>query len=84
MLMSWTTTGFLGVSACVSLKVATNGLFRGERISKINIFEVIILNQKWSNGKKVIYFFIIILEFIYLALRYIKINWKSVHAFLWD
>ena len=84
MLMSWTTTGFLGVSACVSPKVATNGLFRGERISKINIFEVIILNQKWSNGKKVIYFFIIILEFIYLALRYIKINWKSVHAFLWD
>ena len=84
MLMSWTTTGFLRVSACVSSKVATNGLFRGERISKINIFEVIILNQKWSNGKKVIYFFIIILEFIYLALRYIKINWKSVHAFLWD
>ena len=84
MLMSWATTGFLGVSACVSSKVATNGLFRGERISKINIFEVIILNQKWSNGKKVIYFFIIILEFIYLALRYIKINWKSVHAFLWD
>ena len=82
--MSWTTTGFLGVSACVSSKVATNGLFRGERISKINIFEVIILNQKWSNGKKVIYFFIIILEFIYLALRYIKINWNSVYAFLWD
>ena len=82
MLMSQATTNFLEVSARVLLKVATNGSFRGKRISKINIFEAIILNQKWRSGKKIIYFFIIILECVYHALRYIKINWKRVHALL--
>ena len=62
MLISWTTTGFLDVSALVSSKVATNGSFRGKRISKISFFEAIILNQKWSNGKKIIYFSIVILK----------------------
>ena len=69
MLMSQTTTDFLEVSARVSSKVANNGSFRGKRILKINTFEAIILNQKWRSGKKIIYFFIIILEFVYLALE---------------
>ena len=72
------------MSARVSSTVATNGSFRGKRISKIKIFEAIILNQKSRSGKNIIYIFIIILECVYLALRYIKISWKWVHAFLWD
>ena len=84
MLMSWTTSDFLEVSAHVSSKVPTNGSFRGKRISKINIFEAIILNQRCRSGNKVIYIFIIILECVYLAPRYIKINWKCVQAYPWD
>ena len=75
-LIPLTATHFLEVCARVSSKVATNGSFRGKRISKINNFEAIVLNKKWRSGKKIIYFFIIILECVYLALRYIKINWK--------
>ena len=56
MLISQTTTDFLDASARVKSKVATNGSFRGKPISKINIFETIILNQKWRSGKKIIYF----------------------------
>ena len=37
--------------------------------------------EEWEQDN---FFFIIILECIYLALRYIKITWKCVHAFLWD
>ena len=39
------------MSARVSSKVATNCSFRGKRISKINIFEAIILNQNKENSK---------------------------------
>ena len=41
----WTTTYFLEVRAGVSLKLTTNGSFRGKQISKISIFEAIILKQ---------------------------------------
>ena len=82
--MTWKTTDILEVSARVLSEVATNRSFRGKRISKINIFEAIILNQKWRSGNKVVYFLMIILECIYPALLYININCKCVYAFLWD
>ena len=72
------------VSTRVSSKVATNGSFRGKFISRINIFETIILNQKWRSGNKLIYCFMIILEWVYFVVRYIEIDLKRVHAFLSD
>ena len=45
------------MSARVSFKVATNGFFRDKRTSKINIFKVIILNQKRRNATEVIHVF---------------------------
>ena len=42
---TWTTVHFLEVSAHVSSKVTTNGSFRGKEISKVSIFEAIILKQ---------------------------------------
>ena len=50
------------MSARVSLKVATNGSFKGKRTSKINIFEAIILNQKWRSATEVIHVFEIVLK----------------------
>ena len=44
-LIPCTTTHFLELSEFVSPKVTTNGSFKGKQISKINIFEAIILNQ---------------------------------------
>ena len=51
-LIPLTATHFLEVCARVSSKVATNGSFRGKRISKINIFEAIILNQNGGVGRR--------------------------------
>ena len=44
-LIPWTTIYFLEVCARVSPKVTTNGIFRAKQISKISIFEAIILKQ---------------------------------------
>ena len=48
--MSWTTTDFLEVSTRVLSKVATNGFL-------FNIFEAIILDQKWRSVNEVIHVF---------------------------
>ena len=50
------------MSARASLKVATNGYFKDKRNSKINIFEAIILNQKWRSATKVIHVFEMVLK----------------------
>ena len=44
-IIPWTTIYFLEVCARVSPKVTTNGIFRAKQISKISIFEAIILKQ---------------------------------------
>ena len=49
----WVTTYFLEVSARVLLKVAINSYFRGLGISKISIFEAIILKQ--NEGMKFLF-----------------------------
>ena len=64
--MSSTTTYFLEVSGRVSSKVATNGSFRGKRISKMNIFEAIILRKERRSASEVIRVFLVVLEGPYL------------------
>ena len=72
--MSSTTTYLLEVSGHVSSKVATNGSFRGKRISKMNIFEAIILSKERRNASEVIRVFVVVLEGPYLLQLYIF--WK--------
>ena len=72
--MSSTTTYFLEVSGRVSSKVATNGSFRGKRISKMNIFEAIILSKERRSASEVIRVFVVVLEGPHLLQLYIF--WK--------
>lgn len=62
------------MSARISSKVGMNGLFRGKRISKINVLEAIIPRNQKGN----LFILMIILECVSFALFYIKINWKCV------
>ena len=50
-------TYFLKISACLSLRVVTNGLFTDKKSSKISIFHAIIVKQKRRSATKAIYVF---------------------------
>ena len=67
-------TYFLEVSARVSYRVATNGLFRDKKSSKISIFDAIITKQKRRRATKTIYVFERISEYSYLV--QLHIFWK--------
>ena len=55
MLMSCSDTSFLKFSAPISLKVATNGSFRGKKIQNFSILKAFLLKQKrWSPTKKTV------------------------------
>ena len=55
--ITWKTVHFLEVCARVSSKVTTNGSFRGKEISKVSIFEAIILKQNEGVQPKYFVFF---------------------------
>ena len=55
--MPYSTTYFLEVSACVSLKVAMKVFFRGKQIQKFIFLEAYSLKQKRENATKPIYVF---------------------------
>ena len=74
-------TYFLEVSPRVSLRVVTNGLFRGKKSLKISIFHAIIVKKKQRSQSKKTEVSLTNLECSCLVQK--CIFWKWVHTFHW-
>ena len=74
MLMPFSETYFLEVSAHVPLKVTTKVSFRGKKIQKFSIFEALLLKQKRRSATKILEMSLMNLALIYLV--QLHIVWK--------